>query len=520
MKTSSWEVELEIEREHGVIVKRGCRNCVGVALLYPAIYSAAVASLAYQELYYLINMLEYAYAERFVAKRMKGPEEPPKSLDTGAPLSKFRLVIAPLAYEADYLGLMRLLLAAGVEPLRERRRDGPIIAVGGPAAMASPQLALEIADIVVVGDIEPTIPKLVEAVYHGDIGEIMCRDGFLVRDCEKPVKKLYTANLDRAFHPILQFRMPGSGEPWGEAFMVEVSRGCPHMCSFCLAAHLGMPYRYRSLKTLARVIEEGVSVNRVDRVAFYALSLFDHPQADELIEHVIEMGLSASIGSLRADLLDDRRVELIARLGQKVLTIAPETLSDRVCRVLRKCVEWNRIVEVSRAAWNHGMHTKYYLMLGIPGEERKDVEETAKRLAELLVQSPTKGLTSVTVNPLIPKPFTPLQWAQLIPKKEYKERLKILRRVLKGIRIEELPYNEAVLQTVIDRGDRKVALALRQAAIEGASYTLVLSHLKRQGIRVENYTRQLDLNETPQWHKMIDVGIPLASLRRTIEFIL
>jgi len=513
-------VKLEIEREHGVVVKRSCKNCVSVALLYPATYSAAVASLAYQELYYLINMFEYAYAERFVAKRMKGPEEPPQSLDTGAPLSKFELIIVPLAYEADYLGLMRLLLAAGIEPLRERRRDGPIIAVGGPAAMASPQLALEIADIVLVGDIEPTIPKLVEAVYNGNIEEIVCKGGFLVRDCEKPVRKLYTVDLDKAFHPILQFRIPGSGEPWGEAFMVEVSRGCPHMCSFCLAAHLSMPYRYRSLRTLVRIIEEGVGVNKVNRVAFYALSLFDHPQADELIEHVIEMGLSASIGSLRADLLDDRRVELIARLGQKVLTIAPETLSERACRVLRKCMEWDRIVEVSRAAWRHSMHTKYYFMLGIPGEERKDVEETAKRLAELLSQSPTKGLTSVTVNPLIPKPFTPLQWAQLIPKKEYKERLKILRRVLKGIRIEELSYNEAVIQMVINRGDRKVALALRHAADVGASYASVLSHLKRQGVRVENYTRQLDLDETPQWHKMIDVGIPLASLRRAVESIL
>ncbi|HIQ11040.1 MAG TPA: radical SAM protein [Pyrodictium sp.] len=510
----------KIGREHGTIVKRGCRYCIGVALLYPAVYSAAVASLAYQELYYLINMLEYAYAERFVAKRMRGHEDPPRSLDTGAPLSKFKLIIAPLAYEADYLGLMRLLLAANIEPLRDRRRDGPIIAVGGPAAMASPQLALEIADIVLVGDIEPTIPKLVEAIYHGDLEEIMCKDGFLVQGCEKPVRKLYTADLDKAFHPILQFRIPGSGEPWGEAFLVEVSRGCPHMCSFCLAAHLGMPYRYRSFKKLVEIIEEGVNINRVSRVAFYALSLFDHPQADKLVEHVIEMGLSASIGSLRADLLDDKRVELIARLGQKVLTIAPETLSEKVCKVIRKCVEWERVVEVSKAAWRYGMHTKYYLILGIPGEEQRDIEETAKKLAELLSKSPTKNFTSITVNPLIPKPFTPLQWTQLVSRKAYRERIKIIKNILKGIRVEELPYNEAVTQVVIDRGDKNVALALRHAAEVGASYASILSYLKRQGVHIENYTRQLDLNEVPQWHRMIDVGIPLVSLKRTFELTL
>jgi len=503
--------------EHGVIVKRRCRNCIGVALLYPSIYSAAVASLTYQKLYYFINMIEYVYAERFVAKKLKGVEDPPQSLETGAPLSKFKLIIAPLSYEADYLGLVRLLLAAGIEPLRERRKGGPIIVVGGPAAIASPQLALEIADIVLVGDIELTIPKLIDAIYHGDFEEIMCRDGFLVDSCDKPVKRLYVGDLDRSFHPITQFRIPGSGEPWGEAFMVEVSRGCPHMCSFCLMAHLDMPFRYRSLNTLLKLIEEGVRVNKVRRVAFYSLSLFDHPQADELIEHVIEMGLSASIGSLRADLLDDRRVELIARLGQKVLTIAPETLSEKVCKVLRKCVEWDRVVEVSRAAWRHGMHTKYYLMLGIPGEERRDVEETARKLAELISHSPVKNLIRISVNPLIPKPFTPLQWAQLIPKKEYKERLKILKEVLRGVHISELPYNEAAIQVVIHRGDKKVALALRHAAEVGAGYASIFSYLKRQGVRIEDYTRQLDPSEVPQWHERVDVGIPIASLKKAFE---
>ena len=38
-----------------------------------------------------------------------------------------------------------------------------------------------------------------------------------------------------------------------------------------------------------------------------------------------------------------------------------------------------------------------------------------------------------------------------------------------------------------------------------------------KSVRIEDYTRQLDPNEVPQWHKMVDVGIPLASLKRAFE---
>ena len=220
-------------REHGVVVKRCPRGgrCLRVALVYPAVYQAAVASLAFQNLYYMLNSMEGVYAERFVASSMAGGEPEPRSLETGSRLGEFDLAVAPVSYELDYLGLARILLAAGIEPYRGSRARGeaPPIVVGGPVPSMNPAPALELADLVLVGEAEPLVPRLVvEALERGAWGaveELACRPGFLAPGCGGPVAKVVVERLDEAFHSTLQCRVPESGEPWGEAYMVEVSRG-------------------------------------------------------------------------------------------------------------------------------------------------------------------------------------------------------------------------------------------------------------------------------------------------------
>ena len=237
-------------REHGVVAKQ-CRGCLRVALLYPAVYSAAVASLAYQNLYYMLNSLGYVQAERLVATSMVGEESPPRSLETGTPLDRFDLVLVPVSYELDYVTMVRMLEAAGVPALRRLRRPGehPLVAVGGPVPSMNPAVALELADLVLVGEAEETVPRLAAQLYAGGreaVQVLACRRGFLVPGCSEPVGKAAARSLDEAFHSTLQFRVPGSGEPWGEAYMVEASRGCPHMCRFCMEAYFLLPTRHRS----------------------------------------------------------------------------------------------------------------------------------------------------------------------------------------------------------------------------------------------------------------------------------
>ena len=497
------------------MVKR-CRGCLRVALVYPAPYGAAVASLAYQNMYYLLNSLDYVYAERFVAGHVAGAEPVPRSLETGSLLRDFDLIVASISYELDYVTLARILHAAGVPFLREERRSGdyPLVVLGGPVPSMNPVVALEAGDLVAVGEAEPLLPILAEKAYeHGARGvveELVCRPGFLAPGC-RAVEKLVAQDLDNVFHSTVQFRVPGSGEPWGEAYMVEASRGCPHMCRFCMEAHFLLPTRHRSYEKLRGLIERGVEANRVSRVAFYALSFFDHPAADKLLEYLEGEGLEASIGSLRADTLSEDRVELLARLGQRVLTVAPETLSPRLCRGIGKCMPRSLVEEVAGWAWARRMHVKLYLMLGLPGETDKDVEDYAEVLRELSKKAPPmREAIRVTVNPLAPKPHTPMQFHRLIDRASYERRVRILRRAQsKVLSIEPLSYRYAYAQTVVARGDEKIARIIDEWARRGGRLGQLWSVARRLGVNLDHYTYGAP---EPKWHRLVRLGIPPRTL--------
>ncbi|KSW12097.1 hypothetical protein CF15_04825 [Pyrodictium occultum] len=502
-------------REHGVVVKR-CRGCLRVALVYPSVYSAAVASLAYQNLYYMINSLDYAVAERFVAASTAGEEPPPRSLETGSPLSSFDLILAPVSYELDYVTLARILLAAGIEPLRRRRGGrGPLVAVGGPVPSMNPAVALGLADLVLVGEAEETVPRLLDALHGGGPGgaeELACSTGFLAPGCSSPVHKAVVASLDEAFHTTIQFRVPGSGEPWGEAYMVEASRGCPHMCRFCMEAHFLLPARHRSTARIRSLVEEGVEANKVNGVAFYSLSFFDHPGADRLLEWVVGEGLEASIGSLRADQLTEDRVELMSRAGQRVVTVAPETLSPRLCRGIGKCIPLERVEEIAELAWRRRMHVKLYLMLGLPGESDGDVEAYAEALRRLSRRAPpAREAIRVSVNPLVPKPWTPLQRHPLIDRRVYERRVRILRRAQsKVLSVDALSYRYAYAQAVVARGDERVAELLAEWARLGGRLGQLWTAARRLGVSLDAYTS----GKGPRpWEELVRPGYPPAALQ-------
>lgn len=503
--------------EHGAVRKR-CRGCLRVALLYPSVYSAAVHSLAFQNMYYMLNSLDYVVAERFVASELAGPEPFPRSLESGSPLGDFDVIVVPVSYELDYVTYARLMLAGGLEPLAERRKEGPLVVAGGPVPSMNPDVALGFADAVLVGEAEELLPRLAEALHSGaGLEDVACSRGVLAPSCESPVEKVYVHSLDDAYHSVVQFRVPGSGEPWGEAYMVEASRGCPHMCRFCMEAHFLLPTRHRSRAVLLDLVEKGVEANGVRRVAFYALSFFDHPDADWLLQQVIDRGLEASIGSLRADLLTEDRVELLWQAGQRVVTIAPETLSPRLCRAIGKCILMDRVEEVSGWAWKRRMHVKLYFMLGLPGEEERDVEDYAEALKALSRKAPpARDAVRVSVNPLVPKPWTPMQYHRFIDRRSYEERLRILRRVQSRVlRVDGLSYRYAYAQAVIARGDRRVAETIDVWARLGGRLGQLQRAARETGLPLAAYAEK-GAPGMP-WLRLVKPGYPARSLAKAWE---
>jgi radical SAM superfamily enzyme YgiQ (UPF0313 family) len=187
--------------------------------------------------------------------------------------------------------------------------------------------------------------------------------------------------------------------------------------------------------------------------------------------------VNISFPSLRVD----KVLQTLPDLGRSVrkagLTIAVEAASDTLRHALRKKVADVDLLEGVRAAFAAGWkHVKLYFMAGFPSECENDIDGIVD--LSLAVSEERRKLgkppaaVTVSVGWLVPKPFTPLQWA-VQPRAEYFEEVERRLRARLGrrraaIRLRAQLPQRSVLEGVLARGDRRLGAAIEEAWRRGA----------------------------------------------------
>lgn len=510
-------------KEINAITKPVKRGDIGVAVAYPSTYEVAVKSLSFQMLYFYLNSLEGVFAERFVLRNLTGSEPPARSLESGRPLRDFRLILFSVHYEPDYVNLVRLLAAGGVNPLAGEREQ--VVVVGGPPVIANPEPLSEVADVLVMGEIESALPKLVEeAMVHASdkrsfLDSLKAEDGFYVpaRGDER-VRYSYPPSLPLEFHPAAQVQ-PEDGE-WKRTTMIEVSRGCSRGCRFCMEGHIFLPKRDRPLKDLLELAERGSRANSSAHLTLISLSLLDHPSIDELLEKLIESGYEISFPSLRSEALTDERLELLGRSGQRTLALAPETADTHLARAIGKPLLRERLLDVAAKARKFGFKAlKLYFMVGLPGESEEHVKSIAEMVREIAEVSGFRGSRELklSVSVFVPKPQTPMQWFGMEKPERVAKKLRLLKRELGGL-AEVRPYKPAwaSVQCVLSRGGRELTKVLLEWAAAGGGLGGWRRAVKRSQLDIERYTAPLEPGSEYPWSK---VALPFSE-RLTEEYAL
>ncbi len=95
-------------------------------------------------------------------------------------------------------------------------------------------------------------------------------------------------------------------------------------------------------------------------------------------------------------------------------------------------------------------------MVGVPGEEPDDLEQTVAMLQAIKKAAPGLRLT-FGCSTFVPKAHTPFQWFGVNSKAE--KRLQFLQKKLRaqGINFRPESYNWSVIQALISRGDRRLS---------------------------------------------------------------
>jgi radical SAM superfamily enzyme YgiQ (UPF0313 family) len=103
----------------------------------------------------------------------------------------------------------------------------------------------------------------------------------------------------------------------------------------------------------------------------------------------------------------------------------------------------------------------------LPGETEQDLQaivDLGSAMRDIMVQECRHrgriGTVTLSVNCLIPKPGTPLQWVEQISTAAYKRKLRWLKRrvgPVPNLVLDAMPPWSAEIQAVLSRGDRRAA---------------------------------------------------------------
>lgn len=471
-----------------------------VALVYPNTYFVGMSNLGLQIIYEEINEREDSVAERVFLpskKEMEAYERtrtPLMSVESQRYLCDFEVIGMDITFEMDYFHIPWILKAGQVAVRAEHRREhDPIVIGGGPCATFNPEPLADFFDAFIIGEGEGVISEALEIIYDAR------RNGVARQELLQKLSKIAGIYVPSLYEPVygehgvftgyraeegvprrvLRRHAPlvRGGETvvatdfteFGAMYIVEVARGCGRHCRFCMAGYCYRKPRVRPLEILKAGVDRAAELGK--KVGLMGAAISDYPEIDALVRYIRSKGLRYSCASLRADSLTADVVQGLADSGQQTITIAPEAGSERLRRVINKGITNDDLRHAVTLAAGAGIpHIRLYIMVGLPTETEEDIDAIITMAEEVQAHMETVGChgrLTLSVNPFIPKPFTPFQWMPMTDKKIVAKRLQRLKKGLrKNRRIEVLVESpkEAYIQGVLARGDRRWSKAIAYAA--------------------------------------------------------
>ena len=291
------------------------------------------------------------------------------------------------------------------------------------------------------------------------------------------MKKAAVKSVDRLDPPATSIFTPDT--EFGSRFLIEVVRGCANLCRFCWAGFNYLPVRAFPAD---RILELAAGAKKYSsKAGLVSIALCDHPEIERILTGLLDMGYAISPASLRLDDLTEPIVRLLRKSGERSITIAPETGSDRLRRVINKTVTNAEILAATELIFANDIENlKLYYMIGLPTETEEDLvaiyDLTVAMRTIMMQHGKTRGRVGRivgSVNPLIPKPGTAYQWLPMEDPAVTDAKGKRLRHLLS--RLDNVYFNikserHSYYQALLSLGDRRVASTIEAAERNGGKW--------------------------------------------------
>ncbi len=406
-------------------------GALSVALVYPNLYSLGMSNLGYLTVHRLLLTAPGTAVERFFpALEADAPLRPPfYSFETGRPLGDFQIIMFSFSYEGDFDKIPGIFAALGLPVMtEERNRHHPLLIAGGAAvASNAPALSL-IFDILVPGEAETTLPDIMRTLKAQGMQPDSLADlpGVWVpatgRQPSAPCT-MHDINDQPAYSHIVS-----SQNAFGGAHLIELMRGCPRNCSFCLARAIYQPVRSLQPEKLAKWLEQHPDCRDLGLVA---PSLFDHPQITEIFRMLDQRQIRIRNSSVKWEKLDSEILHILRRSGVTGLTLAPETGSRRLQTAIKKPLNEDQFLDCIRTIFAAGFEQlKLYLVACLPGEDESDLDATVTLLKSAIAAAPSPGHISAAFSLFVPKRHTEWQRQDIASQQQMKHSIRYLKEEL------------------------------------------------------------------------------------------
>lgn len=457
-----------------------------VALAYPSPYHVAMSSLGYQAVYRAIHDFAGATAERvFLPDDVdvyRQSKLPLITFESGYPVAQCQMMAFSVAYELELTGVFSLLELAGLSVFaRERPGTAPLVVAGGPLTFSNPEPLEPFVDVLVQGESEDLVPKLLEVASSG-----LTKDGVLEALAHVPGFRVpgRSSNASRFFvAKASDEKLPARSQivtPHTELrdmFLIEPERGCSRGCHYCVMRRT----TNGGMRTVApeRVLE--LIPAHARRVGLVGAAVTDHPRIVELLETIVKSGREVGVSSLRADRLTLPLVQALKDGGAQGLTVASDGPSQRLRDLVDRKHSQTQLINAAELAKAAGLRRlKVYNIVGLPTETDDDIDELARFTVELSKILPT----ALGVAPFAAKRNTPLDGAPFAGIKEIEHRLDRLRRQLKG-RAEVRPTSArwAWVEYMLAQSGPEGGLAALDAYRAGGSFSAWKKAFEAHGVQ-------------------------------------
>lgn len=355
------------------------RHQLKIAVIFPNSYFVGMSNLGFHKVLDLSLRREDLFVERvffengkMITNHLKDPLK----------LKDFDVIFFSISFYHDIKNVKRILEQLN---FTEKKRS-PVLLAGGMGVLLRPEEIINLVGYIYLGEIDNDYNKIVNLIidwkqtgisdkeFHNNMLKIKG-----VADQDTYLKKDFNV-LEKLTDPAHSLFLTEDTE-FKNTFLIEIARFCCYKCHFCVIGSLGC-FRYYPEEVILQRIEE---IKRyTDRVGLVASDVLSHPGLMRIYRRLMHEGFQVSFSSFRADHLTEEFFRLYAENGNKSITIAPETGSEKLKKKINKNIPNEKIKQIAHWTAQYKLKKiKMYLLIGLPDETEEDITATIKLIKDI-----------------------------------------------------------------------------------------------------------------------------------------